>query len=624
MARSFRRTATRFALAGGVCIAALAIADRSAPIVSSLNVPLSGGYTLTTGKIHFSNGLIGSALAQSAGNVTIENIEVVSATGTLRIPSITFQGATLSRDELTAILSGTGDGPLWQRLSRISAQSMAAPTVEISYDVDGISQSLTYSNMSATSIVDGRIAQMSAESGSFEIEANDGSGTGEMGRTSVSGLDVPHLVRFYTEAAVAGEPNPHRTVYESVSVDAFQFSDGEEVEMRIARISGSEVSVRLLDQTFDMIMTDMSELEGRDDLSREEAMKLISIMVDMFDSVGFGNMEATAISLRNLEDEDITITIDRMAMSNMEGSAVLTGAIEGVAVDTPQGSVSIDSMSSEGFSFTPMREAFATMQANPATQLDRNTALSLLPDFGTFRISGVNSNFTMDDSGDDITFSMREMEITATEPRGGIPTNGRFAFEKIAFDLPADTGEESIERLRELGYERINVSGAVAARWNQPANELVISEVSFSGEDMGSIALRGVLGSMSENIFSPNQAVAMVALMGGTVKNLHLMIDNEGLAERVIEMQAKDMGTTADALRMQFGMMATAMLPAMLGNSEQARALSQAIGQFVASPGELEISATAKENGGIAFTEFLSISQPAALLEKIDLSATSR
>jgi len=216
------------------------------------------------------------------------------------------------------------------------------------------------------------------------------------------------------------------------------------------------------------------------------------------------------------------------------------------------------------------------------------------------------------------------MEITATEPRGGIPTNSRFAFDEVAFDLPADTGEPNVERLRALGYERINVSGAIATRWNQAANELVINEIAFSGEDMGSIALRGVLGNMSENIFSPNQAVAMVALMGGTVKNVHLTIDNEGLAERVLEMQASDMGTTADALRMQFGMMATAMLPAMLGNSEQARALSQAIGQFVANPGELEISATARNNGGLAFTEFLSISQPAALLERLDLSATAR
>ena len=148
--------------------------------------------------------------------------------------------------------------------------------------------------------------------------------------------------------------------------------------------------------------------------------------------------------------------------------------------------------------------------------------------------------------------------------------------------------------------------------------------MSFSGVDIGSVSVRGVLGNMTENIFVANQAAAQMALMSGTVKNLHVMIENEGGVERALEIQAKDMGTTPDALKMQFGMMATAMLPAMLGNSEQARGLSQAVGQFLANPGELEISATARNGDGIAFGEFLAVSQPAALLEQMDLSATAR
>jgi hypothetical protein len=340
--------------------------------------------------------------------------------------------------------------------------------------------------------------------------------------------------------------------------------------------------------------------------------------------VGFGTMQATDISLRDLADEEISFTIERMAMTGMEGSAFSMGAIEGIAIESPEASVSIDRMTSEGFSFEPMRQAFLAMEADPSSRLDRNSARKLIPNFGTFKVAGVTSNVLMEEDGEELSFTMREMEITATDPREGVPTNVRFAFDDVAFDLPADSGEEGIERLREMGYESVDISGAVAARWNEAASELVVNEITFSGQDMGSIAVRGVLGNMGENIFNADQAMAMVAFVSGTVKNLHVMIDNDGLAERVLEVQAKDMGTTADALRMQFGMMATAMLPAMLGNSDQARALSQAIGTFVASPGELEISATARANGGIPFSDFMSISQPAELLEKIDLSATAR
>jgi hypothetical protein len=624
MSRSFRKSATRFALAGGVCLAALGVADRTVPIVVDVAMPLSGGYSLSADRIFFSNGLIGSAIAQSVGDVTIENVAIESAMGSYRVPSITFTGVNLSRDELTAILSGEGDEPVWQRLARISAQSFSAPEVVVSYEADAASQELIYRDLSATGIVEGRIAQVSSESGSFAVEAEDESGQGSFGRTTITGLDLPHLVRFYTQTIEPGADNPHRIVYETVSVEDFRLTDGDEVEMSIASLSGSQVQVRLLDRPFQSILADLSALEGRDDLSREEAATLMAFIVDIVDSVGFGEMEMIDIALRNLEDDDVKITVSRAAVSSMAGGAFSSGVIEGIDIATPEGNARIDSMSSEGFSFAPMSEAFRQMQANPGEHLDRESVRRLIPNFGTFRITGLTSNFPMEETGEEIDFSMREMEITATEPRGGLPTNVRFAFDDLAFDLPADTGEEGVERLRAMGYERLELSGAVATRWNEAANELVVSEMSFSGVDIGSVSIRGVLGNMNESIFNPNQTVALMALMSGTVKNLHVMIENEGGVERALEIQAKDMGTTPDALRMQFGMMATAMLPAMLGNSEQARSLSQAIGQFVANPGELEISATARNGEGISFGEFLAISQPAALLEKIDLSATAR
>jgi len=624
MARSFRKTAIRFALAGGVCAAALAMVDRTLPVVSDLAIPLGDGYSLSAGKVFFSNGLIGTALAQSAGDVTIENITVAGETGGVRIPSITFTGVNLERHELQEILSGEGDEPVWQRLSRISAESFVAPEVVVSYEIEGANQELVYRDVTARGIAEGRIADISSQSGTFTVEAEDESGEGGFGRTTIIGLDLPHVLRFYTQVVEPGAANPHRTVYESFSVEDFRMTDGDEVEMRIARMSGSDVQVRLLDRPFQSILADLSALEGRDDLTREEAATLMAFIVDIVDAVGLGDLEMTDISLRNLEDDDVQITVERAAMSSLAGGALSSGVIEGIEIATPEGNASIASMTSEGFSFAPMREAFRQMQANPDEQLDRDTVRRLIPNFGTFRITGLASNFAMEESGEEIDFSMRELEITATEPRGGVPTNVRFAFDDLAFDLPADTGEEGVERLRAMGYERLELSGAVATRWNEAANELVISEMTFSGVDIGSVSIRGVLGNMNENIFNANQTVALMALMSGTVKNLHVMIENEGGVERALEIQAKDMGTTPDALRMQFGMMATAMLPAMLGNSEQARGLSQAIGQFVANPGELEISATARNGEGIAFGEFLAISQPAALLEQIDLSATAR
>jgi hypothetical protein len=624
MARSFPKSATRALLAGGVCLLALAVADRTVPVQSDLRIATEDGSSFTIGRVFFSNGLIGSAIAQSPGDVTIENVEIEGAAGSLRIPSITFIGSPMTREELQAILSGEGDDPIWQRLARISAQSFTAPEFVIAYEVEEASQEIVYRDVTARGIDEGRIAEITSASGELTVEAEGQSGTGGFGRTHVTGIDLPHFVRFYTEAAAEGEENPLRVVYESALLEDFRFADENDVEIGIGRVEATQVTARLLDRPLNEIAAELSELEGREDLTREDAGTLLLAIADMMDSVGIGDMQITDLSLRDSGDEQVTMTIDRMAASGVEAGGLAQGAIEGFSIETPQGSARIDAINSTGFSFAPMREAFRQMGADPAAEISRDSIRRLVPNLGTLTISGVASNFVDEESGDEMSFSLRGMEITATDTREGIPTNLRLAIDDLAFDIPADAEEDALVRLRDLGYERLDVSGALATRWNEATNELVISEMAFSGDEMGSIALRGALGNVTQDVFSANQAASMAALMGGTVKNLHLLLEDDGLVQRILEMQASEMGSTADALRMQFGMMATAMLPAMLGNSEQARELGQAVGQFLSQPGELEISATARDGAGIAFGQFLTITQPAGLLEQIDLSATAR
>ncbi len=621
MARTFRKTTARLILAGGVAIAALAVADRSAPLLGKFSISFGDGAVLKTDGIRLGNGLIGSALAQSPGEVTIDNVEVASGTASFQIPRITFSGVNLSREELTSLFGAGGSGALWERLASISADSVEIPEIVIEQNMDGVTQRVVYENVTATDIVDGRIGEIVAAGGAFEAEGGDEAGKGSFGRTSIKGFDLPLLLQFYTRAAGDG-PNPRRTVYESFELDDLVMTAEGEVEFRIARLSGSEFTLRLLQRPFEAMAAEIAALEGREDPTPEETARLMSFVADVFDAFGFEEMEATEITMRSLRDEAFEGRISRIAFTS-EGASLGT-RLENLSIETEAGSATIDSISSEGFSFQPMIESMRQFGADPAAEIDEAALRRMVPAFGTVTIAGLDADIAPEGPGSEMGFSMGQMQITADAPHEGIPTNFRFAFDNVAFDVPADSGVEGLEQVRALGYERIDVSGVFASQWNKATNEVVITEFSFSGEEMGSVALRGVLGNMTEAITNPDQDVAKAAVMNGTLKNVHLMIDDEGLAERLLERQAEEMGATPDALRMQFGMMATAMMPAMLGGSAQAQALAEAVGAFIAEPGELEVSAVSREQEGVPLKSLRAIGQPAGLLEQFEVSAEKR
>jgi hypothetical protein len=162
-----------------------------------------------------------------------------------------------------------------------------------------------------------------------------------------------------------------------------------------------------------------------------------------------------------------------------------------------------------------------------------------------------------------------------------------------------------------------------AASWNEPGNEFVLREMSVSGAQMGSANLRATFGGVTKDVFNPDHAVALVALFGATVKNAQLTIENGGLFEKLLEQEARKQSKSVDDLRKEFGIVAAVGVPAMLGNSANAKTIGQAVARFVAKPGKLMTSARAKDSAGLGIADLGSIGQPGAILEKLEVTATA-
>jgi hypothetical protein len=172
-----------------------------------------------------------------------------------------------------------------------------------------------------------------------------------------------------------------------------------------------------------------------------------------------------------------------------------------------------------------------------------------------------------------------------------------------------------------LGYKDIDVSLLAAATWNESTSEIALSEVSAQGQDMGSLSLAGTIGSVSKELFSPDEAIAAAALIGMKAKSADVVVEDRGLLGRYLAQAAKEQKTTPEALRTIYASAAPFVVSSMMGNSEQAKTLGQAIGRFIAKPGRLTVNAQPKNPSGFGVMDAMLASDPKEALAKLNITA---
>ena len=117
------------------------------------------------------------------------------------------------------------------------------------------------------------------------------------------------------------------------------------------------------------------------------------------------------------------------------------------------------------------------------------------------------------------------------------------------------------------------------------------------------------------------QGMQMMAMMSQLIfQNLSIRYDDRSLADRILGIQAKAMGTTKEELVQLFPSMIPAMT-ARLGSPELGALLSSAASAFLANPGNLTLSANPIRP--LPFVELMTLgsSAPAALVEALNISA---
>ena len=609
----------------GVCALALAAgaaALQFEPAAFRNLVFENGGQRLTVGAVKVP--LWSAAFAQAAESFSLENVSFTFGGATYDIKRVDLSGVTSTRAEIEALLSSGSSEPMMRRLARINAKRISIPEAVVRQQVGTNTHTVSYRNTVVTDIVEGRIASMTVESTTMDAKSDDATLRISSGRSTVTDMDTRALANLY-ETKAENASAPLTRIYGAFSVDNMDITESKEgTNFKIARLSGRDFLARPIKDSWSGAGELLREFGQKDKLAPDEIRRFVALYTDLVGAFDIGLIEATGIEIKP-NGKDSSGRIGRIAYTGSTGSQPADIRWEGMDFSGKDNRVKIAAVSLTGFSIAPTLEGLKGLQGKTPDQFDQATIRSLIPTLGTLRISGMDLDVLDDkatgDKPERVRFTVRDYAVTADKPVNGIPTIIRVEQSNVAFKLPQNSDEPLVKEIAGLGYTTVDASSLIAATWNEAANEIALKEASVQAQDMGRVSLTGLIGNATRDLFSADNGTALAAAIGAKAESVDLVIEDNGLLSRYLAKAAKEQKTSPDSLRRIYAGAAPTVIASLIGDSEQAKTLGQAVARFITKPGKLTINAQPKNPSGFGAMDLMLASDPKDILPKLNITA---
>lgn len=561
-----------------------------------------------------------------AASVT-ENVRVQIGAFTIVIPRIEATGSSLGPDEIRALFDPKAAEPLAARLGRFNAGAVTIPLLTVEQVAGKERVTTEYRDIRIENLRAGVAETIRIVGASFR---NDATGRerieGKLEASSVTGMDFAQVARVYGESAAT--PGPRRPLYAGSVVEGMTLQLAEGGRVRVGRISATDARGRVgagpLLADLDTIVASQAGRKPTD----AENLKNMRFALEVFDRFSLAEGEMRDIRLEDVVSPEGPVRggIARIVF-RMPEDADNAFEMEGLDFGTGDGSFKAARLVSSGFSLATLREALRLETAKPDFDPKKLDPRAFIPTLGTIRLEGIEADVPEQHrgkpTGERLRARVKALEIAAIEPRNAIPTRIRHSIDGLAVDIPEKTRNDGYQSLLALGLKSLDVSWGFEIDWIEAAREITIRNLRLNGVALGDFTAGATLANAGPELFDTDTTAQQVAAIGVTARALDLRYRDNGLIGKIIEQQAKRAGKTPDALRREYATTAALVGPAMLGPSQAARDIASAIGQFIARPGTLTISAKTKEPAGLGFMDFMMLGQPAAILEQLEVKAVA-
>lgn len=585
--------------------------------------------------------LLAFAAPSWAADFQLDDIRIDLGHLVISAPRIAIKGSTLEKEAFLALFTASASDPAAARAARLTAAEISAPELTLLQTIGDQKQRTTYRNLRLTDIREGRIGHGESASAAVASEGGPtGPVTGEMKRTAFDVFDLRQTTRILTEKAAPGVEEPMRPLVENFEQDGYSLDMGKAGRMSLGKTTGRGFAGRvgpepLLD-VLAKVAAASAEVEKKeasgDKAAQDDAIKPLALsVIALFDMFEYGSGEARDFAMNiqappktGAKPESVEMKIARMAFG--EATPAKSGfAMEGLRFNAGPAKGGVDFIGYSGFSFGPALRELKAMLSEPEKPLDQIDVRRLIPTLGTVRMTGLSVDAPpLPPAKEPIKVALGTFEVKAGDQLNGIPTSLALTIDRLVAPV-VDTAENPAAKdMIAMGIRSLDLSAKLELAWEAAKNELAIRSISLGGAGLAQIDASGTLGNVSKDLFSADLALAQVAALGATARNLQVKLQNFGLVEKLIENEARKSKRKVEEVRQQYSMIANLGLAAILGPSDAAKVLTAAVSRFVARPGTLSVEASAKSASGLGLADVITVAEPTELFDKIDLKADAR
>jgi hypothetical protein len=538
------------------------------------------------------------------GDVALDNLVFTLGATTIAIPHLELKGASLSAVDLARLFTGD-DKAVTDRLARLSAKSLVAPSLTTERKTaDGIERAV-YRDLRAAGVSAGRIATLEAGAVEQTLDKADGASQRYLwGASAAKGVDL----RQFAHLALASDVGPQEAPKPLIE------------EERIERLAIEDKAGRLTVRTGPMTLSNvkgralatppaklLERLQKLDPDKPEGDPALLKDLIEAFAAFDVGALEARDILATGKgepAEKPYTIKAGRIAAHRIAEAAIGDFALENFSLQSSDGGL----LSLERFDLRDAR--LASLLDGPIPQLSRIELKGLQADLPDARIGETSR----------MKFSLADLDARFGPFREIAPTMLSAHMDRLAIDLAARGEAPSTAQFLALGYRDLDLSAAVAGEWREKTQEAVFAPLRVEGKDMGAATLKVTFGNVSGAVFSSMAIVSKAAALAASVKSVEFDLEGGGLVDRLLTLEAKAQKGSVEKARAEYAKGAGLAVASALGGGEKARKIAEALSAYIMKPKRLQVRLASAS--GINALDAIS-RKPEDILESVEVEAVA-
>lgn len=556
----------------------------------------------------------------------------------IKVGAVETVNSSMTGAELTRVFSGDIAAEA-DKLTALDATSIRVPNIKFTMTMPaGKDRSADtfvydYKDIDIESVSNG-LAQ-SVTIGSMDGAVNSTAGSPktvhfELGKMTANDVDIGAMLGFYGYGPDAAATTM-KPLYKNFVLAGGDFS-AENGNCSFGAVKSASFSARPLKLSFGDLMKLVASSEMQQPNPPPEFInKLVLFYADFFSAIQSSPATLDGIDCAGKDEHGQAFTLKNgtISVDGFGNDRYPAVTMQNFAYAGSDGRMSLASATMKGMDLSAPIQLIESA-AKPLTEAwFTDNARKLIPAFEGFALSGLDIDVPdTQNAGERIKGGIGDFDLTLGDYQDGIPMRVSTSAHHVAFDVPpAVAGKpDDYDVLRQMGINRLDVGYDFAMHHDSASKSLIVDKLGVTGVDLGTAVLAATLGNVDGVLFAKDTDSATAAAMAMTFQSAKLDLTDAGLGDIIFKEVAKEQHMDAAAARTSVSNMAQGLILAGLASNPDAKALGEAVGQFLAAAGRsLSIGVSAKNPAGLAMSDFAAASDnPQALAGKVSISAIAK